>query len=34
MNAFFQVKYSEVILFQKLSEQEQVILKAVKYLQT
>jgi hypothetical protein len=34
MNAFFQFKYSEVILFQKLSEQEQVILKAVKYLQT
>jgi hypothetical protein len=33
MNQFFQIKYSEVILFQKLSEQEQVILKALKFLQ-
>ena len=33
MNMFFQIKMSEIILFQKLSEQEQVILKALKYLQ-
>jgi hypothetical protein len=33
MNMFFQIKLSEIILFQKLSEQEQVILKALKYLQ-
>ena len=33
MNRLFQIKLSEVILFQKLSEQEQVILKAMKYLQ-
>ena len=33
MNMFFQIKMSEIILFQKLSEQEQVILKAMKYLQ-
>jgi hypothetical protein len=32
-NLMFQVKLSEVILFQKLSEQEQIILKALKYLQ-
>jgi len=32
MNRFFQIKISEVILFQKLSEQEQVILKALKQL--
>ena len=29
----FQIKMSEIILFQKLSEQEQVILKALKYLE-
>lgn len=33
MNRVFQIKMSEVILFQKLSEQEQVILKALKLLQ-
>jgi len=33
MNMMFQLKMSEVLLFQKLSEQEQVILKAMKYLQ-
>jgi hypothetical protein len=33
MNMLFQFKMSEVLLFQKLSEQEQVILKALKYLQ-
>jgi|Laugrespbdmm15sd_2_1035082.scaffolds.fasta_scaffold27548_2 hypothetical protein len=33
MNRLFQIKLSEVILFQKLSEQEQVILKALKHLQ-
>ena len=33
MNMLFQIKLSEVILFQKLSDQEQVILKALKYLQ-
>lgn len=33
MNQLFQIKLSEVILFQKLSEQEQVILKALKHLQ-
>jgi hypothetical protein len=33
LNRLFQVKMSEVLLFQKLSEQEQVILKALKYLQ-
>jgi hypothetical protein len=33
MNMLFQVKMSEVLLFQKLSEQEEVILKAMKYLQ-
>ena len=33
MNRLFQFKMSEVLLFQKLSEQEQVILKALKYLQ-
>ena len=32
MNMLFQVKMSEVLLFQKLSEQEEVILKAMKYL--
>jgi hypothetical protein len=32
MNMLFQVKMSEIILFQKLSEQEEVILKAMKYL--
>jgi hypothetical protein len=32
MNMFFQIKMSEIILFQKLSEQEEVILKAMKYL--
>jgi hypothetical protein len=32
MNRLFQIKISEVILFQKLSEQEQVILKALKQL--
>ena len=34
MNLIFQVKLSEVLLFQKLSEQEQIILKALKFLQT
>jgi hypothetical protein len=33
MNRIFQIKISEVILFQKLSEQEQIILKALKHLQ-
>ena len=33
MNRLFQIKISEVILFQKLSEQEQIILKALKQLQ-
>ena len=33
MNQIFQIKLSEVIIFQKLSEQEEVILKAMKYLQ-
>jgi len=33
MNFLFQIKMSEVLVFQKLSEQEQVILKALKYLQ-
>ena len=33
MNRLFQIKISEVILFQKLSEQEQIILKALKHLQ-
>ena len=33
MNVIFQVKLSEVLLFQKLSEQEQIILKALKVLQ-
>ena len=33
MNQIFQIKLSEIILFQKLSEQEQVILKALKHLQ-
>jgi len=33
MNMLFQIKLSEIILFQKLSDQEQVILKALKYLQ-
>jgi hypothetical protein len=33
MNQLFQIKLSEVILFQKLSEQEQIILKALKHLQ-
>ena len=33
MNMLFQFKMSEVLLFQKLSEQEQIILKALKYLQ-
>ena len=32
MNRLFQIKISEVILFQKLSEQEQIILKALKQL--
>lgn len=32
MNMLFQLKLSEVLLFQKLSEQEEVILKALKYL--
>jgi hypothetical protein len=32
MNMLFQVKLAEVILFQKLSDQEEVILKALKYL--
>jgi hypothetical protein len=33
MNRLFHMKMSEILLFQKLSEQEQVILKAMKYLQ-
>ena len=33
MNNIFQIKISEVILFQKLSEQEQVILSALKLIQ-
>jgi hypothetical protein len=33
MNMLFQTKMSEILLFQKLSEQEEVILKALKYLQ-
>ena len=33
MNNIFQIKMSEVILFQKLSEQEQVILSALKLIQ-
>jgi hypothetical protein len=33
MNMLFQTKMSEILLFQKLSEQEEVILKAMKYLQ-
>jgi len=33
MNMLFQIKMSEILLFQKLSDQEQVILKALKYLQ-
>lgn len=33
MNMLFQAKMSEILLFQKLSEQEEVILKAMKYLQ-
>jgi hypothetical protein len=33
MNRLFQIKLSEVILFQKLNEQEQVILSALKYIQ-
>ena len=33
MNRLFQIKMSEVILFQKLNEQEQVILSALKYIQ-
>jgi hypothetical protein len=32
MNMIFQVKMSEILLFQKLSQQEEVILKALKYL--
>ena len=32
MNMIFQVKMSEILLFQKLSQQEEVILKAMKYL--
>jgi hypothetical protein len=32
MNMLFQVKMSEILLFQKLSPQEEVILKAMKYL--
>ena len=32
-NHLFQIKLSESIIFQKLSEQEQVILKALKYIQ-
>jgi len=32
MNMLFQTKMSEILLFQKLSEQEEVILKALKYL--
>ena len=33
MNRLFHMKMSEILLFQKLSEQELVILKAMKYLQ-
>ena len=33
MNCIFQIKMSEVILFQKLTEQEQVILSALKLIQ-
>ena len=33
MNIIFQINLSEVLLFQKLSEQEQIILKALKILQ-
>jgi hypothetical protein len=33
MNLIFQINLSEVLLFQKLSEQEQIILKALKILQ-
>jgi hypothetical protein len=33
MNFIFQIKLSEIILFQKLSEQEEIILKAIKYIQ-
>ena len=33
MNMMFQIKMSEIILFQKISDQEQVILKALKYLE-
>lgn len=33
MNWLFQIKLSEAIVFQKLSDQEQVILSALKYLQ-
>ena len=32
MNVMFQIKLSEIILFQKLSEQEEIILKAIKYI--
>jgi hypothetical protein len=34
MNMLFQFKLAEILLFQKLSDQEEVILKALKYLQT
>jgi hypothetical protein len=33
MNMIFQIKLSEVILFQKLTNQENIILKAMKYLE-
>ena len=33
MNQMFQIKLSEVIFFQKLSEQEEIILNAMKFLQ-
>ena len=33
MNMLFQIKLSEVILFQKLTNQEKIILKAMKYLE-
>jgi hypothetical protein len=33
MNWLYQIKLSEAIVFQKLSDQEQVILSALKYLQ-
>ena len=33
MNMLFQFKLAEILLFQKLSDQEEVILKALKYLQ-